>query len=214
MKNQLWQPKPYIDNLRFEESQIYHVYNRANGNELLFYSDDNYYFFLRKIKQYLTPVCAIYALCLMPNHYHLLIRIKDTNEAKGFIQSPDNKVPTGKKNEAIHEIISMQFRRLQISYAKALNKQKKRKGSLFIQNIKRRNVDSEKYFVNVLRYIHYNPVASGLTYKPYAWKFSSYKSLFENKGCCRGWIAKNELLVTIGEKEEIEDFLQTKEAVE
>ncbi|HRE74169.1 MAG TPA: transposase [Flavobacteriales bacterium] len=210
INNNYWQPQPYIENLHFEESQIYHVYNRANGSELLFRNDNNYYFFLRKIKQYISPVCTIYALCLMPNHFHLLIRIKEKKEVLDFIKSEENKIKSDEENFCMHEITSMQFRRLQISYAKALNKQLSRKGSLFIQNIKRRNIDSDQYFFNVLDYIHNNPVNSGFSYRAGDWKFSSFNSMVNDKGCCSGWIARDELIAICGGQSELKIILTNK----
>ena len=53
-----------------EEGQFYHIYNRGNNRERLFYSTENYLFFLRRYDEYL------YAFCLLPNHFHLLVRVK------------------------------------------------------------------------------------------------------------------------------------------
>ena len=57
--------------------KYYHIYNHANGNEQLIREDKNYKFFLLKVKEYVVPVAEIFAYCLLPNHFHLLIRIKD-----------------------------------------------------------------------------------------------------------------------------------------
>ena len=55
----------------------YHIYNHAVGNELLFKTEENYSFFLNRLKKYLSPYVDIYAFCLIPNHFHLIIRIKN-----------------------------------------------------------------------------------------------------------------------------------------
>ncbi len=60
----------------------YHIYNRANGNESLFFREDNYLYFLEKYKEYISPVAETFCYCLMPNHFHFLIRIKSENELR------------------------------------------------------------------------------------------------------------------------------------
>ena len=54
------------------EGDFYHIYNRGNNRERVFYERENYAFFLRRVRQYLIPVVDVVAYCLMPNHYHLL----------------------------------------------------------------------------------------------------------------------------------------------
>ena len=58
----------------------YHLYNHANGRENLFVETKNYYFFLEKLSFHVLPVAEIYAYCLMPNHFHMLIKIRNQKE--------------------------------------------------------------------------------------------------------------------------------------
>jgi len=58
----------------------YHIYNRGNNRERIFFESDNYLFFLKKIKQYLVPVADVLVYCLMPTHYHIVVRVKQTSE--------------------------------------------------------------------------------------------------------------------------------------
>jgi REP element-mobilizing transposase RayT len=62
--------------MHFEYGKYYHLYNRSNNKELLFRSRDNYYYFLEKFRTYIGPYCAVLASCLMPTHFHFLIRIE------------------------------------------------------------------------------------------------------------------------------------------
>ncbi len=55
----------------------FHVYNHANGEEDIFREDDNYRYFLEKYQKYIVPVAATQAYCLMKNHFHLMVRVKD-----------------------------------------------------------------------------------------------------------------------------------------
>jgi len=59
-----------------EEDKFYHIFNRGNNGILLFYKPENYLFFLRRLDEYLSPYVEVYAFCLMPNHFHLLVRVK------------------------------------------------------------------------------------------------------------------------------------------
>ena len=63
---------------KFEEGRFYHIYNRAVDKKPLFKNLDNYEFFLKKYDQYLSPVIDTYAYCLLGNHFHLMVRVKDT----------------------------------------------------------------------------------------------------------------------------------------
>jgi REP element-mobilizing transposase RayT len=63
--------------LPLNDDGIYHIYNRAVGNETLFRSEKQYLHFLKCIEKYLLPKTCIWSYCLMPNHFHLLIEIKE-----------------------------------------------------------------------------------------------------------------------------------------
>lgn len=63
-----------------EPDKYYHIYNHANGFENVFRCKENYLFFLRKYRFHLLPFFDTYAYCLMPNHFHLLIRVKSREE--------------------------------------------------------------------------------------------------------------------------------------
>jgi predicted helicase len=58
-------------------NNFYHIYNHANGNENLFRSGDNYSFFLKKYAVHISPIADTFAYCLLPNHFHILVQIKD-----------------------------------------------------------------------------------------------------------------------------------------
>lgn len=54
----------------------YHIFNHANGFENVFRKEENFYFFLEKYQLYISPIAETYAYCLMPNHFHLVVRIR------------------------------------------------------------------------------------------------------------------------------------------
>jgi putative transposase len=170
-----------------EPDGIYHIYNRANGSELLFLSDDNYRYFLEKFNQYIHPVADTFCYCLMPNHFHFLVRIKQEREIVEIIENwrfQSTKTLQGfqtlegfSKHQILSKFISQQFSHFLNGYTQAFNKQNNRRGSLFIRPFKRKRIDSETYLRKVIHYIHYNPLEARLAVKPQDWKYSSYKAI-------------------------------------
>lgn len=158
-----------------QASTFYYVYNHANGNENLFVEQENYRFFLQQYSTYINPIAATYAYCLMPNHFHLLIRIKD--EADLLTAFP--KFQTLEKLLAAN-YLSKQFSNFFSSYTQAFNKKYNRRGSLFIKNFKRKSIHNDQYLRNLIAYIHLNPIHHGFVQDIQDWPWSSYRSLLSN----------------------------------
>lgn len=167
----------------------YHVYNRAHGNEKLFLSNENYRYFLRRFQHYITPIAQLHCYCLMPNHFHFLIEIKDEHEIEAYFLLEEKlkltlsglKELTGlARANYFSKKMSLQFSHFFNSYTQALNKQQVRKGSLFMRPFKRKEITNEKYLLNLIRYIHQNPIAAGLTKRPEDWPHSSYHHILAN----------------------------------
>ena len=129
-----------------ERGKYYHLFNRGINGENIFREERNYIFFLEKWKTYLSPVFETFAYCLLKNHFHFLIRIKE-EEIK--IQN----------KEGIEYIAdpSRQLSHMLNSYAQAFNKTHHRTGSLFESPIKRKLVDDETYLLKLVSYNHFNP---------------------------------------------------------
>jgi len=166
-----------------QPGQFYHIYNHANGHENLFLEERNYHFFLSKIKLYLLPVCNLYAYCLMPNHFHLLVSIKNEGEIVKLLESSETfqKLTSEERFTHIEKKISKSFSNLCSSYTQALNKVYQRRGSLFMPNFKNTLVENELAFCNMVYYIHSNPVHHGFVKNITDWKFSSFNSLISEK---------------------------------
>lgn len=169
----------------FFASSYYHIYNRANGRDLLFKSEDNYHFFLKRIQKYILPYCDILSYCLLPNHFHFFIKI-DEVEA-----------------EDVNTFIEKQFKNLFSSYALAFNKMNQRKGNLFQKGFKRISVANEKYFTFLIYYIHHNPIHHKLVTDLKNWKFSSYKAIISDQETS---INKDIVLKWFGGKSQFIDF--------
>lgn len=157
-------------------SQYYHIYNRGNNRENLFYKEENYHFFLKKYDYYLSDYLETYAYCLLPNHFHLLVKVKPLEMFKF-----SNFLKLGKPLEDPSEIVSEAFRRFFMSYSKAINKQSARTGSLFQKNFKRKLIEQDAYLLTCAKYIHQNPQKHGICDDFKTYQYSSYGRILIEK---------------------------------
>jgi len=140
------QPRP-----PYQTGQYYHIYNRGRSRLSIFKEPANYLFVLRKIKHYSREYnLVMVAYCLMPNHYHFLIR-------------QDGAHPAGLLPQRIFN-----------SYSKAYNKRYKHSGTLFEGPYKVKPVVKTSHLLHLCRYIHGNPVKDGLVSDPADWPYSNY----------------------------------------
>ncbi len=153
--------------MALQEGHLYHVYNRGNNREPLFFKPENYLFFLRKFRIYLLPHCDVLAYCLMPNHFHLLIY------ANSYTIKPVGNHPISRN------VFSEGIRNLLSSYTQAINKQEARTGSLFTQNTRFKcltdTLHKELYSTTCFHYIHQNPMKAQLVSRLEEWPYSSFR---------------------------------------
>ena len=179
----------------------YHIFNHANGFENVFREPENYRFFLEKYRKYISPVAETYAYCLMPNHFHLVARIRKRAVIEELILNKNNadlaanfsnlasnfskvrnfgKVneESGKirkvENQEIEKYLSKQFANLFSSYTQAFNKVNSRMGSLFIKNFRREPILIKEHFINAVIYTHRNPIHHRYRDSYGEWPYSSY----------------------------------------
>jgi REP element-mobilizing transposase RayT len=150
---------------------FYHLYNRGNNKDNIFFEDDNYIYFLSQFKKYVSPFCEVYAYCLMPNHFHFFLKVTD-----------EMKFEKGIKN-------------FFISYSKSINKRYNRVGSLFQGRYKISEVDTKSYYTTIIMYIHQNPLKAGLVTKLTDYKYSSYPAYLSTKSTM---IKKDDVLSWFG----------------
>lgn len=161
---------------KLEPNHFYHCYNRANGKQDLFIEPRNYLFFLRKFEKYVAPIAEIYCYCLMPNHYHFLIKIKGINILKRYFAGK-----VSPEYEDWPKLLSRQFSNFGNAYAKAFNKVTGRNGSLFSRPFKRKRIMDLNHLRKIVHYIHHNPVKARLSSKPEDYPHSSYHEICEKK---------------------------------
>ena len=140
----------------------YHIYNRGNNRERIFFESDNYLYFLKKIKEYLVPVADVLVYCLMPTHYHIVARVKPKQTSEIL------------KTSDVSDEVSKAMMKLSVSYTKAINKRFQRAGVLFQGQFQAKPILTSYYLLNLCRYIHGNPVKDGLVADVSQWQYSNY----------------------------------------
>ncbi|ADQ78172.1 hypothetical protein Palpr_0010 [Paludibacter propionicigenes WB4] len=182
--------------MNFEPGNLYHVYNQGNNRQKIFFSRENYLFFLKKIKTHILPHADIVAWCLMPNHFHLMIYVKDAEIEVGTeigSTTLSRATNTNRTRTAKMQNLNKSIAILLTSYTRAINIQEKRSGSLFKPHTKAEcltkingitpaffgshinvRIPEKEYPQVCFNYIHQNPVTANLVKLPEEWEFSSY----------------------------------------
>lgn len=161
--------------------KFYHIYNRGINGEDLFKQDRNYSYFLNRYAHFLGPVTDTFAYCLLKNHFHLLIKIKDIETLNNFHleNSINNEIKDGLHHPDF--IVNKQFAKLFSSYSQSINIATKRTGSLFETPFKRIEVTSDLYLTRLIWYIHHNPQKHGFVSDFREYPHSSYHAHLSNK---------------------------------
>ena len=142
-----------------EPGAIYHIYNRGSNFQKVFFRESDYSLFLDKFKLYLLKTCSLYAFVLIPNHYHLLLKINDNEEGAKF---------------------SKQFSKFMLSYTNTINLRDRRNGSLFLSRFRRIKIEDDDYLKRLVFYINYNPAKHKVMKDYKTYKYSSYQSLISD----------------------------------
>ncbi len=155
----------------------YHIYHRGNNREVIFREDRNYRYFLKRYAKYIEPIAFTYAYCLMPNHFHVAVRIKTAEEQHAWrlAHQTSEVSQTSEVFEALDP--SWQFGRLFNSYTRAFNRAYHRSGSLFEGRFRRKEVIALPYLLNLIAYIHQNPIQHGFVETLGDWPWSSWHAL-------------------------------------
>ncbi len=130
---------------------VYHIIFRGINKQRIFEEDVDYeklMDILFKLKNEMK--FEIYAYCFMSNHVHLVFKENETGA------------------------VSLVMRRLLTKYVMYYNRKYDRSGGLLENRYKSKVVDIDEYFLELLRYIHKNPVKAGLVQNPEEYEWSSY----------------------------------------
>lgn len=191
----------------YANNYFYHVYNRGVAKQNLFDSDFDYLRLLKTFSFYLEnenkprlskidktelhkilkiepqkPLVEIYAYCLMPNHFHLLLR-----------QVTDNG-------------ISIFLRRSSDSYTRYYNVKNDRVGTIFQGRFRAVLIESDEQLLHLSRYIHLNPYTSDICNDSASYNWSSYHHYLNNNNdrlCHPDYILK-----MIGSSKNYQEFVE------
>jgi REP element-mobilizing transposase RayT len=209
----------------FLPDQYYHFYNRGNNRQVVFMERENYVYFLKGIKRYLRGQVEVIAYCLMPTHYHLLVRVlanqtsevaKQVSLAKQQTSEVAKQVPLANQTSEVFKTsevstpgvskqVSLAMQKFLISYTKAINKRFERTGALFQGQFQAKPVTTYKHLLTLCAYIHANPVKDGLAAAPEMWDFSNY---LEWLGLRNGTLVNREFIhENFGTGEEYKNFV-------
>ena len=166
-------------------NNYYHIFNQGNNKEDIFIEEINYAYFLELLKKYISPIATIFSYCLLKNHFHLLIRIKDI---------PDDR------------LASRAFSNFFNSYSKSINKKYNRTGSLFRDRFKRIKITEEGYLKKLIVYINLNPIYHGFASNLNEYKHSSFLALTSNKTTL---LKRDEVLQLFDNKENFKYYLES-----
>ena len=137
--------------MEYKENSYYHIYNRGAHRQKIFFEGENYRYlttlFLKNSARYSVTVAAY---CLMPNHYHLVLKQKQLGSIGSFLRTTFN------------------------TYTQAVNMRLGISGTLFQGQAKGKEITTDAYCLRVIRYVHLNPVAAKLVTSVEDWPFSNY----------------------------------------
>ena len=140
--------------MRFYENQLFHIYNQGNNKQPIFFSDENYIFFLWKMRAHLPLFGDLISYCLMPNHFHWQFYVRKVevkrSELRAWIDKIEilrrrktygrNAIILNKNNRKADKesfiTLNDSIGNLQRAYTRAVNKEQERTGSLFQKNCK------------------------------------------------------------------------------
>ncbi len=131
-------------------TDYYHIMMRGNNRENIFNKDEQKRFFLDSLKkQEEDQLIDIAAYCVMDNHVHIVVKAEPLGLAKAI-------------------------KSINIKYAMKFNQQRDRIGHVFQDRYKSEAVKDDKYLLQVIRYVHNNPVKAKMVKSLGDYNWSSY----------------------------------------
>ena len=131
---------------------VYHVMQRGNGGQTIFFSEEDRCRFLLLFQEATERFhCKVHAFCLLDNHLHLAIQVADV---------PLSKI----------------MQNLSFRYTSWVNKKQRRAGHLFQGRYKAVLVEKDSYLLELVRYIHLNPVRAGIVGGPADYPWSGHRA--------------------------------------
>ena len=196
---------------------FYHIYNRGNNHENIFFQERNYTYFLELWWRHTFQIAETYAFCLLRNHFHATIFIKTREDLTGFSKSTPNHQPNPRnqrdwkdsdENLSGLKPPSQYFANFFNAYARGVNNATGRSGALFERPFKRIPVTNEKHLMQLVVYIHQNPQKHRFVEDFRDWNYSSYHELIGNAPTR---LQRNRMMELFGSRE---DFIRIHQEIQ
>ncbi|MBN1397668.1 MAG: transposase [Bacteroidetes bacterium] len=137
--------------MKYTEGHYYHIYNRGAHKKEIFFEEENYDYLISLFKKYSIKYnIVVAAYCCMPNHYHLVLKQQNYGDIGSFLKTVFN------------------------AYTQAINKRFCHSGTIFQGQAKIKEIDTDSYCLQVIRYVHLNPLTAKLVKDMEEWKYSNY----------------------------------------
>ncbi len=197
---------------KYIQGEFYHIFNKSIANFKIFgdldncqrfldtlcfynnrFQDESFSDFLIKNKDFYNKsllkedvenysFVKFISYCIMPDHYHLLVKVLLDNSLSKYISKVEN------------------------SFTRYFNIKFNRKGPLWQTNFKSVRVKNNEQLLHLTRYIHLNPTTSNLVSKPEKWQFSSYKDYIFNDFILKKYLKE----ISIKDKEDYKKFVENR----
>jgi putative transposase len=171
---------------------FFHIYNRGNNSENIFYQERNYAYFMELWWKHTFQIAETWAYCLLRNHFHAVVYIRNEDDLAGVqIKKP-----------------SQYFSNFFNSYSRGINISTERTGVLFARPFKRIPIGNEAYLMRLIVYIHQNPQKHKFEQNFLDWNYSSYHELIDNVPIR---LQRNKLMQLFGSKD---DFIRIHQEIQ
>ncbi|MBN2728315.1 MAG: transposase [Bacteroidales bacterium] len=180
-----------------EYGKFYHVFNRGNNKDIVFFDKDDYKYFLELYKIFVSSVATTHSWCLMKNHFHFLVQIKEQNEI-GYLNPKFAKSNDLKTKWSTSKTLSeppssdaerswkkpkpgLQFRHLFSTYTVYINRKYGRTGSVLEKKYEKKIISDYNYLTEAILYINNNPVKHGIVKSAERYKWSSIHEIVNHE---------------------------------
>lgn len=164
-----------------EPGNSYHIYNRGLNHQKVFFREKDYHLFLERFTYFLVDYCDLYAYCLLPNHYHFVLRVNDENGDK----------------------FSRQIGSFIVSYTNKVNLRKDRNGGLFMKPFRRILVDRDDYLKRLIFYVNHNAAKHDLVKNFRDYRFGSYPAMLSDEETI---VARDKVFQIFNDKSEFVEY--------
>jgi len=156
----------------------YHIINRGNNRQAIFFCDDDYQFFLEALESAKDKYpCRVYSFALMANHIHLLLEPTEDSDNLAYL-----------------------MKHISQRYGQYVNKYYKRSGTLWEGRFKSSPISLDRYLLACSRYIEMNPIRAGIVENPGDYKFSSYNAKTGKKKLT--WLDHDPAYIALGKTDD------------